>query len=233
MREKVSIIVLIIVVILLLLKGCQIQKDRDNLLSQVSDYKLGEKAFKTKLQKDSSTIATQSQTILTIDEALRLGVLKLDGEIKKAQSQVRQSQKIVIDSVLVPYQADVDTSIWVLKGSDNCPTKYDSLLANSVIVPKEFKDDSKWFKVGGKVQKNGVLIDSVKIENESSVTIGYKNKGFLGLKKEPIVEIKNTNPYLQVTKMDNVVIKKNKRLIDSRWLWMGLGVLGGIFIQKL
>lgn len=232
MKERLIIIGLIIVILLSFWKGCQFKRDRDNLLNQVSQYQIGEKSFKVKILKDSSTIATQSQTILTQDEAIKLGQLKLEGAIKKASSQVRYVQKIKIDSVLVPY-SNVDTSIWTLKKTDNCEEKYDSLLANSVIVPRDFSAEKKWFSINGKIKKDGVLVDSLKLENESSVTIGYKRSGFLWLKKEPIVEVKNTNPYLQVTKMNNVIVKKNKRLLDSPILWLGLGVIGGIFLNKL
>jgi len=76
-------------------------------------------------------------------------------------------------------------------------------------------------------------MDSIKIENESSVTIGWKRSGFLWLKKEPIVEVKNTNPYLQVTKMSNIVVKKSKSLFDSPIFWIGVGIIGGHFLNKL
>lgn len=232
MKERLIIIGLVIIILLSFWKGCQYKNDRDNLLTQVSQYQIGEKSFKTKMLKDSSTIATQGQTILTQKEAIRLGLLNLEGAIKKASSQVRVVQKIKIDSVLVPY-SDVDTSVWTLKKTDNCEKKYDSLLANSVIVPRDFSTEKKWYSINGKVKKDGVLIDSLKIENESSVTIGWKRSGFLWLKKEPIVEVKNSNPYLQVTKMNNIVVKKNKSLLDSRLFWMGIGIVGGLFINKL
>ena len=232
MKERLFIIGLIIVLLLSFWKGCQFKNDRDNLLGQVSQYEIGEKSFKTKILKDSSTLATQSQTILTQEEAIKLGQLKLEGEIKKASSQVRQVQKIKIDSVLVPY-SDVDTSIWTLKKTDNCEDKYDSLLANSVVVPRDFVTEKKWFTINGKVKKEGVLMDSIKIENESSVTIGWKRSGFLWLKKEPIVEVKNTNPYLQVTKMNNIVVKKSKSLLENPIFWIGIGIIGGHFLNKL
>lgn len=232
MKQRLIIVVLVIIILLSFWKGCQIKRDRDNLLTQVSKYEIGEKAFKIKTLKDSSTISTQSQTILTQEEAIKLGQLKLEGEIKKAQSQVRQTQKIKIDSVLVPY-SNVDTSIWTLKKTDNCEEKYDSLLANSVVVPRNFVTEKKWFSISGKVKKEGVLMDSIKIENESSVTIGWKRSGFLWLKKEPIVEIKNTNPYLQVVKMNNIVVKKDKKLLQNPIFWFGIGIIGGHFLNKL
>jgi hypothetical protein len=233
--HKIVNIVLAIVIIILCIKGCDIQKDRDNLLTQMATYQLNEKAFKTKILKDSSTMATQTQTILTQEEATKLGLLKLEGEIKKVQSQVRETQTIKINSVEVPFIPNgyADTTEWVkrLHNGDTSKSVCDSFIANSVIVPNNFALDDKWYSINGKVQKKGLLIDSLKINNESSVTIGYRNTGFLNLKKEPIVEIKNTNPYLSVTKMNNVVVKDKFSILHSKLFWFAVGIAGGIYLH--
>lgn len=235
MIHKLINIALLIVVILLLLKGCEMQKDRNNLLTQITTLKAGEKAFKTKILKDSSTLATQTQTILSQDEALKLGVLKLEGEIKKVQSQVRQQQNIQIRDVSVPFVPSgyTDTSGWYskFKNGDTSKSICDSLIANSVVVPQRFALEQKWYSIDGKVNKNGLLIDRLKIQNESSVTIGYRKYGFLNLKREPLVEIKNTNPYLSLSKVSNVVIKPNKSIFKSRVFWTGIGIFGGIYLR--
>ena len=217
MKNNIIIIGLFLVILLMFWKGCQIQNDRDNLLNQVSTYQIGEKAFKKKLLEDSSTLSSQTQTILTQEEAIQLGQLKIEGEVKKVASQVRQTQKIIIDSVFVPFIVD--------------NVQYDTIVDNSLVSPKSFYLDQKWYSIGGKVEEKGILMDSIRIFNESSVTIGWKNAGFLGLKKEPIVEIKNTNPYLEVTKMNNIIVKKKKNIFQSPFFWLGLGVIGGRFIK--
>lgn len=228
------IAVMAIFMVMLLFKTCQMEKDKADMLKQISSYQLGEKAFKTKILKDSSTLATQSQTILTQDEAITTGLLKLEGDIKKVQSQTRQTQIINIDSIFVPYTPKEDTSLWVkqIKNGQVSKELLDSLINNSIIVPKDFQTQSKWYSLYGKVKKDGVLVDSMKIENESSVTIGWKKTGFLGLKKEPIVEIKNTNPYLSVTKMSNVVVKQKKGIFESKFFWIGIGAVGSYFLLK-
>jgi hypothetical protein len=236
MKNKITIVVLILVVLLLIWKGCQLKADHDNLLNQVSSYQAGEKYFKKKVLDDSSTIASQTQTILTQEEAIKLGLLKLEGDIKKVQSQVRQGQTINIDSVPIPFIPDnfADTTGWMakLKQGDSSKATLDSLLANSIIIPKKFSLKDKWYSIDGKVLRDGLLMDSLKISNESSVTIGWKNAGFLGLKKEPIVEIKNTTPYLSVTKMNNIVVKKKKGLLQNPLFWSGIGFLGGAYFIK-
>jgi len=234
MKRKAIYIISIIVLLLLIWKGCQLKKEHDDLLQQVSDYQLGEKTFKKKMLDDSSTIAKQTQTILSQDEAMKLGLLKLDGDIKKVQSQVRQSQTINIDSVPIPFIPSnfADTSGWMvkIKQGDSSRAVLDSLLANSIIIPKGFSLKDKWYSVDGKVLRQGIILDSLRIENESSVTVGWK-KGFLGLKSEPLVEIKNTNPYLSVSKMSNVIIKKKKGLFQNPLFWTGIGFVGGSLIK--
>lgn len=236
MKNKITIAALVILLLLVIWKGCQLKADHDNLLNQVSSLQTGEKFYKTKVLADSSTIASQTQTILSQDEAIKLGLLKLEGDIKKVQSQVRQGQTINIDSVPIPFVPDnfADTSGWMvrLRQGDSSKATLDSLLANSIIIPKKFSLKDKWYSIDGKVLRDGLLMDSLKISNESSVTIGWKNAGFLGLKKEPMIEIKNTNPYLSVTKMSNVVVKKKKGLLQNPIFWTGLGFLGGAYFIK-
>jgi hypothetical protein len=236
MKNKITIAILVIIVLLLIWKGCQLKADHDNLLNQVSSYQTGEKFFRKKVLEDSSTIASQTQTILSQDEAIKLGLLKLEGDIKKVQSQVRQGQTINIDSVPIPFVPNnfADTTGWMvrLRQGDSSKATLDSLLANSIIIPKRFSVKDKWYSIDGKVLRDGLLMDSLKITNESSVTIGWKNAGFLGLKKEAMVEIKNTNPYLNVTKMNNVVVKKKKGLFQNPLFWSGIGFLGGAYFIK-
>ena len=236
MKNTIIQIGLCICIILLVFKTCQMNQEHERLLTQITAYRVGEKAFKTKLLDDSSTLAQQTQTILTQDEAIRTGILKLEGDIKKVQSQVRQKQEISIEDIAVPFVPNgyADTTGWAkrIKEGDRSDSTIDSLLANSVIVPSKFSKEDKWFSIDGEVQKDGIKVDSLKIQNESSVTIGYKKSGFLGLKSEPLVEIKNTNPYLSVTKMNNVVIKPNKNIFKSKLFWTGIGVVVGIFINS-
>lgn len=238
MTHKLLNVALAFIILILLWKGCELKSEKEDLVNQVSNYQLGEKAFKKKVQDDSSTIATQTQTIMTQGDAIKLGLLKLEGEIKQVQSQVKESQEVIIKKVLVPYIPDnyIDTTKgWYasLKSGQITKSLVDSLMFHSLVVPRGFKKDDKWFTIDGVVRKDGVMIDSIKVPNESSVTIGYKKSGFLNLGRTPIVEIKNTNPYIDLKKVSNIVTKKNKGIFNTKGFWIGVGVVGGILIQKL
>jgi PBP1b-binding outer membrane lipoprotein LpoB len=229
--------ILTIIILLLFFKGCEMKKDYDNLLNNSSSLANFENKFDKKSLKDSSTMATQNQMLLSQVEALKLGVLKLNGDIKIVQSQVSQKQEIKIDSVLIPFVPKnyADTLYWIarLRKGDSSRYLIDSLLNNSVIVPQPFKMDEKWFKIFGKVQKKGLLLDSFSLVNESTVTLGYKKSGFLNLKREAVVEVNNSNPYLNVTKLKNVIIKEKKSILQSKLFWFGIGIIGGVGLKAL
>lgn len=232
--NRLMFVILTIIIIMLLWKGCELNKDYNNLLNNSSEL---ENKFTQKKLKDSSTIATQNQLILSQNEAIKLGALKMKGNIKIAQSQVSQKQEIKIDSVLVPFIPNnyADTSIWLasIKNGDSSKHLIDSLIDNSIIVPQPYHMEEKWFKMYGKVQKKGLLIDSFSLINESTVTLGYKKSGFLNLKREAIVEVNNSNPYLNVTKLKNVVIKEKKSILQSKLFWFGVGIVGGVVLKAL
>jgi len=232
--NRLMFVILTIIIIMLLWKGCELNKDYNNLLNNSSDL---ENKFTQKKLKDSSTIATQNQLILSQNEAIKLGALKINGDIKIVQSQVSQKQEIKIDSVLVPFVPNnyVDTSVWLasIKNGDSSRYLIDSLINNSIIVPQPYHMEEKWFKMYGKVQKKGLLIDSFSLINESIVTLGYKKSGFLNLKRQAVVEVNNTNPYLKVTKLKNVVIKEKKSILQSKLFWFGVGIFGGVVLKTL
>jgi len=235
--KEIIIGALCVMVCILLWQGCRKNADKENLLNQISQYKLSEKAFTQKRLADSSSIAQQSQTILTEREATRLGLIKMEGQIKKLAAQVSQSQQVRYDSILVPYTPNkfADTSGWygdLLAGEVNRQI-IDSLIANSIIVPKSFSKAEKWLTLDGKVEKEGIVIDSLTIKNESTVSVGWKNGGFLGLKKIPIVEVKNTNPFISISKLNNVVIQEQKSLFQKKGFWIGVGVAIPLILKTL
>jgi len=231
----IVIVALAIMILMLVIKGCEDNSDYRNLTEQLAKYEISNKEFKTKRLLDSSTIVQQSQTILTQSEATKLGLIKLEGEIVKLQSQVAISQQLKYRKVDVPFVPEnfADTTSWKFKfkNGDSSKSIIDSLLNNSIIVPKNFTIKDKWLEIGGIVKKQGVTIDSIVIPNKTSVSIGWKRQGFLGVMKVPVVEVKNSNPNLSVVDMNNVVIKDKKGLSQKPLFWLGIGLLGGLLIK--
>lgn len=220
--------ILFIVILVLLWRGCENERDRSRLISQLGEYKLKEKIFEVKRLDDSSTLATQTQTIMTQKEAIELGLLELEKSMKEVQSQVKQKSTITIIEKQVPFIPDgyVDT-IGLVRNENG-----DVVRRDSIAVPTRFNVSEKWFNIDGLVRKEGLTIDSLTIPNKTIVTIGYKKAGFLNLSKDAVVQVKNENPYVNVTGLDNVVIKKKKKIWNNPLVHIGVGVVLGYYITK-
>jgi hypothetical protein len=226
--NRVIYALLLIVIIVLLWRSCESERDRSKLISQLGDYKLKEKVFEVQRLKDSSTLATQTQTIMTQKEAISMGLLELEKSMKEVQSQVKQRSTTTIIEKQVPFIPDgyADTT-GVVKNENG-----EVIRRDSIAVPSRFKLNEKWFNVDGYVKKDGLIIDSLSIPNKTIVTIGYKKAGFLNLSKDAVVQVKNENPYVNVTGLDNIVIKKKKKIWQNPLVHIGVGVVLGYYITK-
>lgn len=221
-------IVLAIIILVLLWRGCEQERDRSKLISELGEYRLKEKVFEVQRLKDSSTLATQTQTIMTQKEAISLGLLELEKTMKEVQSQVKQKSTTTIIEKQVPFIPDgyADT-IGIVRNEIG-----EVIRRDSIAVPTRFKLNEKWFNIDGLVKRDGLVIDSLTIPNKTIVTIGYKKTGFLNLSKDAVVQVKNENPYVNVTGLDNIVIKKKKKIWQNPLLHVGLGVVLGYYINK-
>jgi len=219
--------VIIALVVMLIFRECKRTIDQGKLLSQLAQYQLREKQFSVERGKDSSTIAYQEQTLLTMAEANKLGLLEMDKKMKSLQSQVKQKSEVQIVEKQVPFIPDgfADTTGFV-RGENG-----EIIRRDSIAVPTRFKLSEKWFNIDGLVRKEGLIIDSLTIPNKTVVNVGYKKAGFLNFGKQAVVSVKNENPYVNVTGLDNVVIRNKKKIWQSPLFGIGVGILVGLKIK--
>lgn len=211
----------------LILGTCALLKERNSLFSNLSNYQLREKAFKLELRADSSTIATQTQTIISQKEAERLKILVLEDKMKKVQSQVTTKTNTGINDVVVGWAGVIDDS-------NNTIVEHDTLVLNDtncIRVPKRFEVNDKFYKISGEVIKVGIKFDSISFPNETIVTVGSRKQNIFS-KKESVVQIKNTNPYVKMQSMNNIVIKPKKPFYEHPLFLIGVGALGFKLLSK-
>lgn len=220
--------ILVILVIASIFDRCQLIKKNDRLISQLSEYQIVGKQFETKRLADSSTIATQTQTILTQKEAIQLGFLRLEDKIKEVQSQVIIKTIPKITEKQVPFipSGYADTTGWVRDTHGTIIRK------DSIAVPQRIYLSEKWFTIDGYVKKDGVKIDSLTMPNKTIVTIGSQKSGFLGLGREKVVMVKNENPYVNVTGLNNIVIKNKKKFWQSPIFYTIIGGAAVFYLKK-
>ena len=183
-------------------------------------FELGEQKFITTINDKGEKINEQEQLILSQKDAIAHKVLEIEN-LKKVKSQVIVRTNTIIDSVFIPFEDSWQNE-----------NQFDSLIGNIdtikdyIYIPKSFSLVDEHYSLFGNVIKSGVLIDSLRLDNALTLTIGMKSQGFLK-KPKPIVLAKNSNPYFQTYSMQNVVIKNDLKWYDKKSTWFGIGIVGG------
>jgi hypothetical protein len=191
--------------------------------------------FETTKNKLGEKIALQDQMIVQKDKAIEKELLK-NSLLTKLNEQVKFEASTKIKNFIANYSGNgteiitVHDTIKLANGKDSIET------IEGVKIGTAFKaDTSKWYKIAGTIQKQGVKFDLVSFQSDFTMNVGEKRvkgiKGWLLGKKEAKVELINTNPYTTIDVMKNVKLV-DKKWYQNGWLKFGAGVLiGGAIIS--
>ena len=212
--KKNGLIVLLLIVILLLVCGYYTSRaELSDFKKQILKFDLKEQKYIETIGENGERIVEQEQIILSQKDAISHNLLEIK-RLKKIKSQVIVNTITQIDSVFVPFVMD--------------STSNDTLTNdNYIIIPKRFALAEQWYRLNGSINKEGLLIDTLNFNNELTLTIGQKSQG-LFKKSKPIVLVEYSNPYVNTTSMQNIIIKDDLRFYDKKSFWYGLGVVSGI-----
>jgi hypothetical protein len=221
-------IIIAILILLLGISGCSVWSNYKKLKhyeKQVNKLTIEGQSFNTIRTETGKLLAEQEQIILTQKQAIDNGwvaYLKL----KKLQSHVKVKTVTQLDSIFIPYT------------KDSIVMKYDTVYVDttkhfhSIKVPRKFSILDEYYAIGGRVKKEGVVVDSLKIFNTMNVNIGLKSQGFFKRPK-PIVMVDYDNPYVNTLGLSNIIIKDEKKFYDRKFFWFGLGLVSGITTTAL
>lgn len=105
-------------------------------------------------------------------------------------------------------------------------TKFDTIrIGYEIPVPCEFHRDwsenTKWYKIAGSSNQNGITINSLEVPNTLSFAIGKRKKGWFN--SEYVIEAVNSNPNIKTKGLDAYSVKvPQKRLGVSIFAGYGL-----------
>ena len=216
-----SFVVLIVAILLLVWRGCEQNAQLSAYKKQMQKFSLGDQAFIETENKQGEKIIEQKQIILSQKDAIAHNLLQID-ELKKVQSQVIIKTITKIDSVYIPFD---DT--WQDEDQFDSIVVTDTIFKDNIIfVPKNFSLVEDYYSLSGNILKSGVFVDSLRFNNELSLSIGMKSQGVFK-KPIPLVIAKNSNPFVETSSMQNVVIKNDLKWYDKKITWFAVGLLSG------
>ena len=218
MKEKriYQILLVVLIIILAFREGCNI-KQTDELIANIAQYKTQAETYKTKL---GLQISTNNALILKTDEQIKSLMATNDTlrnwikDFRNIKAGVVVRETTIVKEVAVPFDRPIPCDF----------------------QPFPVKKITKDFEFYTTVANTGLTIDSLKIPNESKIVIGQKRSGLLGLKSEMVIDINNTNPYIQTSNISGYVYEPEKRWYEKFWVNLaigaGVGYIGGQAIRR-
>lgn len=191
--EKVLAVTVLGLLILLGIRECSNKKNTDNLISDIANYKSEAKHYTDKYgeviaSNNALTLQSQNQmkTLLASNDTLKAWVDKFRdikfGGIIK--------ETVTIKEVVVPFETKI-------------PCDFKPFPANKL---------TKEYKFYSTIANTGLTIDSLFIPNELRIIVGEKKTGFLNMRSELTVEVKNSNKLMTVSDITGYSYKpKQKR----------------------
>jgi hypothetical protein len=205
------------IIFLALLFSCIIYGKQANINSYkkaVSQLQFENLKFQEEVDENGLKIISQEQIILSQKDAIEHNLLDIEG-LKRVSSQVKVVTNTVIDTILI---TNVDTVIQYIEG--------DAYLK----LPKKYDISSDFIEINAIVDVNGLQLNALKLKNKTTVSVGFKGQG-LFKPDLAIVELKHSNPYVVTTEVTNVVIEKDKKLLNDKKVWLGFGLILGLIIK--
>jgi hypothetical protein len=212
-RSNLLTIGLILMLLLLLIRTCNTLQRTEQELEQLDS---ANDEFTIRIANDSMKLISQAQTIVSSDRKYKdLEKINKSLEIKASQA-VQYRTKTVVKT-----EFQLGETVYI----DSFP---------HLRLPRSFGREGKWLSIGGTINRLGRLqIDSIVIPVSYTVAIGDTlRKGFLWRKRDKVVRIGIDNPYVEVTGMNNIVVRQDKKWWQTDAAKIGLGAVLGFAICR-
>ena len=205
-KKYLSLLLMIIIIIIcfLYIKSCTDYKESIATIAELKAYKHTVKKYKSKngtTVNYNNTIAVTPEDLKIAQDTLLLYIEDLKLKAKNVKSSVIVTERLVVDTIKIPMyisDCEFDTTVHV----EDTHYHMDIAVANT-----------------------GLNINRLEFPNRLGVTLTEKRNG-LFKKKESIVAITNSNPYMQVDGISSYTFPHKKKWFEKWWVH----TLGGVAI---
>lgn len=201
-----------LVALFFLIDGCKSRKEFKDAVTQRIEYQHKAEEYKTK----NGTLVSKNERLRTTMEVLKstndslIGYIEEIG-VKNPETITIIETKTKLKGVKIPiriYDCDVDTS---------------------------FTKEDKYYAIYGRLDTSGLYFDSLSLPNKLGIVLGYQRPKWFK-KKEPVVTVTNSNPYVRVNGITSLDIEGTDKFYNKTWFKLTAGAVMGatavILIKK-
>lgn len=168
--------------------------------------------------EDSTTIATQAQVIAKFDS--------------KEAMQAKQ---------IAALELKLENPVEVVKFKTRTVIKTEFKVADTIIIhdtphlrlPLKFYKAEKFWVIGGSLTTKGNLqIDSLIMNADFTYAVGDTIRKGLFKRRDKVIRMRIDNPNMQITGMNNIYIKQDKKWYQTTAFKLGVGALIGFGVSR-
>jgi hypothetical protein len=204
-------ILIVLAVIALLFRECQHQKQVDDLVVSIADYKDTAYYYKG----ENGKIVAYNEALELQNEEQVKALLKKDEDFKMLLDGFKSIN--ATGGVTTIFEVKHDT----IELHDTIPCDFEPIAVT--------KTDST-YDFFGTIMPSDFIIDSLKVPNEMKFVVGEKKVGLF--KKETRIEVVNTNPLITTTGITAYTVQEPKKGFLITLSAIG-GAIVGILVERL
>ena len=167
---------------------------------------------------DSSTIVTQGQIIANNESIEAIQAAK----IAALELQLNNPVEVVKFKTKTVYKTEIKLGDTVI--IDRVP---------HLRLPLNFYKAEKFWVIGGQLTTKGSLqIDSLIMNADFTYAVGDTIRKGLFKRRDKVIRMRIDNPNMQITGMQNIYIKQDKKWYQTTAFKLGVGALIGFGVSK-
>ena len=167
---------------------------------------------------DSSTIVTQAQIIANNESMAAIQAAK----IASLELQLNNPVEVVKFKTRTVYKTEIKLGDTVI--IDRVP---------HLRLPLKFYKAEKFWVIGGELTNKGSLqIDSLIMNADFTYAVGDTIRKGLFKRRDKVIRMRIDNPSMQITGMNNIYIKQEKKWYQTTAFKVGVGALIGFGVAK-
>ena len=167
---------------------------------------------------DSSTIVTQAQIIANNESIAAIQA----AEIAALELQLNNPVEVVKFKTKTVYKTEIKLGDTVI--IDRVP---------HLRLPLKFYKAEKFWVIGGELTNKGSLqIDSLIMNADFTYAVGDTIHKGLFKRRDKVIRMRIDNPNMQITGMNNIYIKQEKKWYETTAFKLGVGALIGFGVSR-
>lgn len=200
-----------IFVLILLMRECQHQRDTDNLLIDISNYKDTAYFY----EAENGKVVAYNEALVLQNETQAKAILDKDEDFRILLEGIKNLD--AAGSVTTIFQVKHDT----LRLTDTIPCDFDPIAVERL---------SPEYNFHGTITRTDFIIDSLQIPNVMKFVVGEQKTGLF--KRERRIEVINSNPLIQTTGVTAYTIEDKPKWGRTIVIAIG-GAIVGILTERL